>query len=97
MKEVKRIEIVIDASHTPMLLDALKDVGTTSYTLLRDVQGVGDRGERLGDTLTDVLQNSYVLVACPPEELSLVIEAVRPLIKQYGGVCLVSDAQWLLH
>ena len=24
-------------------------------------------------------------------------EAMRPMLKRFGGVCLVSDAQWVIH
>ena len=41
--------------------------------------------------------NSYVMTACPPEQVAAVIESLRPILKRYGGVCLVSDAQWLIH
>ena len=97
MNAVKRIEIVIDAAHTPALLSALREAGAGGYTLIRDVQGMGDRGERSGDELTDVFRNCYVIVACAPDASTQIIEAVRPLLQRYGGVCLVSDAQWLRH
>jgi nitrogen regulatory protein PII len=97
MKQVKRIEIVIDAAHTELLIGALKKVGSNDYTLLHDVQGAGDRGERLGDALTDALNNNYILVACAPEMLDGILDAVQPMLSQHGGVCLISDALWLEH
>ena len=39
----------------------------------------------------------YVLVACAPEASTAIVEAVRPLLRRHGGVCLVSDAMWLRH
>ena len=41
--------------------------------------------------------NGYVLTACEPGELARVAEAVRPILRTFGAVCLVSDAEWLLH
>jgi len=97
MTTVKRIEIVIDAAHTPDLLQALRDASARGYTVIRDVQGTGDRGERSGDELTDVFRNCYIIVACEPETATQIVEAVRPLLRRHGGVCLISDAQWLRH
>ena len=97
MTTVKRIEIVIDAAHTPDLLQALRDAGAQGYTVIRDVQGTGDRGERSGDELTDVFRNCYIIVACEPEMATQIVEAVRPMLRRHGGVCLISDAQWLRH
>ena len=65
--------------------------------MIRDATGIGDRGARMGDQLSDVLKNSYVLTACPDEQLQPLVEAIRPLLKRFGGICLVSDAQWIIH
>ncbi|MEM7396677.1 MAG: transcriptional regulator [Verrucomicrobiota bacterium] len=97
MKPVKRIEIVIDAAHTPALLDVLKEADAPGHTLVRDVHGSGDRGDRTGDHLTEVFRNCLIIVACPPEQCESLVEAVRPLLRKFGGICLVSDAQWLRH
>ena len=37
------------------------------------------------------------IVACSEEELKSITEPLRSLLKKSGGVCLVSDAQWLVH
>lgn len=97
MRDVKKIEIVIDSIELPRLLRLLDAKGVTGYTVIRDVAGKGGRGERMGDDLTDVFRNSYVMTACPEGELAELVEAVRPLLKRFGGVCLVSDAQWIIH
>ncbi len=97
MRQVKRIEIVIDSVELPKLLKLLDARGVSGYTVIRDVAGKGGRGERMGDDLTDVFRNSYVMTACPESQLAEVVEGVRPLLERFGGVCLVSDAQWLIH
>jgi hypothetical protein len=25
------------------------------------------------------------------------VEAIRPVLKKFGGVCIVSDAKWIVH
>lgn len=97
MKPVKRLEIVIDAAHTPALLRTVMEAGARGYTLIRDVQGMGDRGERSGDQLTDVFRNCYVLIACEPDQAERIVQQVRPLLERYGGMCLQSDAAWVKH
>lgn len=97
MKPAKRLELVIDAAHTPALLNALREAGAPGYTVIRDVQGLGDRGERSGDELTDVFRNCYVIVACSEQVAEQIIPAVRPLLHRYGGMCLISDTHWLKH
>lgn len=95
MSAVKRIEIVVDALQLQRLLDALDRSGLRGYTVLPNARGRGKRGMRRADELTDALKNAYVLAACPPEKVESVIEAVRPLLQRFGGVCLVSDAEWI--
>lgn len=97
MQTVKRIEIVVDALEVPDLIRRLEAAGATGYTVIRDATGKGERGLRDGGELTGVFKNSYVLTACPPEQAEKIVEAVRPILKLRGGVCLVSDALWVIH
>ena len=97
MIAVKRIEIVIDAAHTPELIRVVKGAGVPGYTLLRDVQGSGDRGDRSGDGLSNVFRNCYLVTAVPEDIATSLAEAIRPLLERYGGVCLMTDAMLLKH
>ncbi|MFK7789763.1 MAG: transcriptional regulator [Phycisphaeraceae bacterium] len=97
MIAVKRLEIVIDAAHTPELVRVVKNAGAPGYTLLRDVQGSGDRGERAGDGLSNVYRNCYLVTAVSEDIATTIVEATRPLLQRYGGVCMMSDAQLLQH
>lgn len=97
MKAIKRVEIVTDAIELDRVLELLDQSGVSGYTVIRNVEGKGQRGVRSGDDLTRVFQNSYVLAACTPDEVARVVAAVRPVLQRVGGMCLVSDAHWLLH
>lgn len=97
MRPIKRIEIVIDSLELHKLLKILEQAGVSGYTVIRDAAGKGDRGARAGDQLTDVLKNSYIITTCAEEQLQPLVEAIRPLLKRFGGICLVSDAQWVVH
>jgi hypothetical protein len=37
------------------------------------------------------------LIACSEDEANRIVEIVRPILKRFGGVCLVSDAMWVKH
>lgn len=97
MKQIKRIEIIIDSLDLKPCLKELEGLGISGYTVIRDVIGSGDRGSRTGDMLNDTMKNSYILIACEPQEVESITEALRPKLKRYGGMCLISDAQWLIH
>jgi nitrogen regulatory protein PII len=97
MKRVKKVELVVDAHEVPHLLKQLKGIGITDYTVIREAQGRGERGTRGGDVFSGVFDNSYVLIACSEEQAPQIVETVRPILKQLGGICLISDAMWVLH
>jgi len=94
---VKRIEIVVGASYSRRVTDLLDEHGVDGWTLVRNASGAGQRGQQLGDEPTGVSSNHWILAACPAERLDDLVEPLRAALRRYGGVCLVSDAQWLLH
>lgn len=95
MKNVKRIEIVIDKPHQPALCDKLRDLGVPGLTVFEVVCGFGDRGSRDGGELTDAMVNRYILTTCQPEQLVAIADAIEPFLRQHGGLCLISDAQMI--
>jgi nitrogen regulatory protein PII len=97
MKPVKKVEIVIDAHEVPHILEMLDGIDIKGYTVIRDAHGKGERGIRPGDIFTGMFDNNYVMVACSEDQATQIVELVRPVLKRLGGVCLVSDAMWVLH
>jgi nitrogen regulatory protein PII len=97
MLQVKRIEIIVDALEIPNVVRRLEAAGVSGYTIIKDATGMGERGLRDAGELTDVFKNSYLLTTCLPEQIERIVEAIRPILKLRGGVCLVSDAQWVIH
>jgi len=97
MKDTKRIECVIDAVHVTLAIDALRGGGVDGYTVVRGASGWGDRGARQSDGISGVFENCVVLSACDADMLDGVIDKLRPILKRYGGIAMVSDAQWIKH
>ncbi|MEM1107252.1 MAG: transcriptional regulator [Planctomycetota bacterium] len=93
MKEIKRLEVVIDAVNVPAVEEVLRKAGVDGYTVIRGASGWGDRGSRRPDGVSGVFENCVVLCACDPGLVDAVGDALRPVLKRYGGVALVSDAQ----
>lgn len=97
MKPVKRVELVVDALEVPQLLKQLSNIDINAYTVIREAHGKGDRGTRGGDIFSGIFDNSYIVIACSEEQSQKIVETVRPILKSLGGMCLVSDAMWVLH
>jgi nitrogen regulatory protein PII len=97
MTPMKRLEIVVDALELSNVAVVLDQAGVSGYTVIREVTGKGDRGDRSGDDLTGALRNGYILCACTDTQARRIAEAVAPLLRQFGGVCLVTDCLWVDH
>ena len=97
MIDVKRLEIVVDAPHSEQVTKVLEAHGLTGWTIVRGAMGKGERGHQLGDELTGVSSNHVIVTTCEPAHLDGLVEELRTLLTRCGGMCLVSDARWLLH
>lgn len=98
MTPIKRIEIVIEQPLADRLAEMLRALGAPGYTVVRNVGGSGDRGERRADELAGDSSNCLFLVACDDDEqVKLITEGVRPLLRRFGGICLVSDCLSVHH
>jgi nitrogen regulatory protein PII len=98
MNPCKRIEIVIEQPLAQRLKKQLDDIGVSGYTIIPGASGRGDRGIRRKDDPTGTFTNCIFIVACEdPDEVTRVVDGVRPLLSRSGGICLVSDAYWVKH
>jgi nitrogen regulatory protein PII len=88
MRPVKRLEIVVEAIELDNVIKVLDALGVVGYTILRHVGGRGDRYE---------LENVYIIIACDAAQAAALVSAIRPILKRFGGMCLLSDAQWVIH
>ena len=98
MQAIKKVEIVVDYLELANLLALIKKDGlAVGYTIIKEAVGRGVRGERTGDGLSGELTNSYLMIACSEDEAKRIVKIVQPLLKRYGGICLVSDAMRVNH
>jgi hypothetical protein len=97
MQPIKRLDIVVEAGLEDRIERLIIEAGVDGYTLLREVAGRGQRGTRDADGLTSVFQNVCFIVAAPPDQAVKLSNSVRPVLEEAGGMCLVSDAQWIKH
>lgn len=97
LQSLKRIEIVIGSLHLPQMLEALRNAGATGYTVLPHVEGHGERGDQRADEVSGTSANAYVVAAVKAPLVPAITDAVQPLLRSFGGICLISDCQWLEH
>lgn len=97
MRNIKRVEIIIGRRGSEKVIELLLKNGIKGYSRIRNVDGAGDKFSRDGEYPTEVFSNNYILIGCEPAELEKVKESLRQLLEEYSGVCMVSDAEWLIH
>lgn len=90
-----KLEVILDEVHLTPLLQFLDRHHAPGYTVIPRVRGKGQRGEQLNDDLTNVFANCYVLVVAEDAWVDHVRPALRKLLAEYGGMCVVSPCQWL--
>lgn len=94
MKDVKRLELVLESGVAGQFLEALDSLGLNHRTVIPGIYGQGRLGARGGDPFS-TFDNTYVLVAVSQDRIDEALEALRPLLERVGGMCLVSEAEWL--
>jgi hypothetical protein len=97
MNPVKRIEMIVPEHLLRELLDLVDRHRPGGYTVMRGLSGKGTRGVQSGDGIVGEFSNAWVLVACEAAVALPFIEELRPLLRRFGGMCLVSDAQSVDH
>lgn len=97
MQAVKKVEIIIVDLEIESVLDILNQVKVSGYTVIKNTSGKGDRGVA-NDDLGTVFSNSYIMTVCTNEkQLEQLVDTVTPLLRKIGGICLVTEASWVLH
>jgi nitrogen regulatory protein PII len=91
MHLVKRIEIVADSVELAKIIDSLEQGGASSYTVIRNVASKGVRGSVFDDSAVTMLDNTFVIAFCPPDNTKAIIEKIRPILNKFGGSCWISD------
>ena len=97
MHMVKRVEIITNSVELHEIQQVLDEMEVSGYSIIPGVLGMGDRGRIEDDELTGVCTNVYILIACSEAEAEKITSAMLPVLKRFGGICLISDAEYLKH
>lgn len=93
---LKRLEIVIDEEKLEELINILNEVGIRGYTFIKQAGGLGSRGTRRPDDIFFEQTNAMFILACEEKQAERLVTALRPRLKEFGGMCLISDCEWVI-
>lgn len=97
MENAKKIEIITGSYDMREIIRIITAAGMPGYTLIPDVRGMGQRGSRDADGLTEAFKNSMLILICEPAQWTSIQEPIRALISRVGGMVILSDCQYLKH
>jgi nitrogen regulatory protein PII len=93
---MKRIEIVVTDESLNDLIELFREAQVRGYTVIRKAGGLGSRGERNPEYYPLEEENAVMVLACEEEQAEKLIMMLRPKLKEFGGMCLMSDCQWVI-
>jgi hypothetical protein len=96
MKNMKKVELIIESVYTPRLLKLFENHDIDGYTLIKDIEGVGGHGIKSADDVSDVFSNIYIFTLCEAEKYDDMDKDIRKFLNKYGGKCILSDVTILL-
>lgn len=97
MDAVKRVEIITNKLELKKVLEILEKVKVSGYTVIDNASGYGDRGISNGQ-VDLAFSNTCIITVCNNnEQLTNLVDRVKPMLAKVGGVCLVTDAYWVNH
>ncbi|MBC7864074.1 MAG: transcriptional regulator [Bacteroidia bacterium] len=95
--DIKKLEIITDYSYLRVLIKLFDDHNINGYTIIKDVMGKGTRGNKDGHGISGGFKNCYVMVCCDETEANRIADLIKPLLARSGGICIVTDAHWVIH
>ena len=96
IKSMKRIEIVINEESLDDVLTLFRDANVRGYTVIKKAGGLGSTGERDPDDYILEQPNVVMVLACDENQAEKVVTTLHPKLNDFGGMCLISDCQWVL-
>jgi len=96
MKNMKKVELIIEAVYINRLITVLQKHDVGGYTIIKDVEGYGGHGIKTTEDVTDILSNIYLFTVCEATTYEKMDKDIRSFLHTYGGKCILSDVMLLL-
>lgn len=88
---MKKFEIVIGIEHLSHLIELLERSEVHGYTVIKNAGGVGTQGTRNPDDVLISNGNAVIILACKEDHAQKVLNELQPAMKNFDGMCLISN------
>ena len=89
----KRVEIIVERARVAAILDRIRQLGATGYTMIPDVSGQGHRGMMGGGEVFDVYRSVMILTIAPEDVARRILAEVHAMMEDYTGIVYLSDVE----
>lgn len=96
MKQMKKVELIIESVYINRLLELFANHDIHGYTIVKDIEGCGSHGLRTADDASDIFSNIYVFTLCEQKSFEHMEKDIRKFLSRYGGKCILSDVMMLV-
>ena len=92
LTHMTKVEVVVEGTDAPHVVDLFKGAGVTGYTAMSNVSGLGHGGYHEGRLLFNEQSALAMLITVvPDEQVDVLLAGVRTLLEGRSGVMFVSD------
>ncbi len=91
LKEMKKVEIVLEGEHLDTLKRILEKIEIGGYTIFHNLEGKGSKGYHEGHLLFNEEDALVMLMSVVEEEKAMAIaEGLKPFFKKHSGRLFIS-------
>ena len=96
MKNMKKVELIIESVYVPRLIKLFKKHDIGGYTIIKDIEGYGEHGLKAADGITGISGNNYIFTVCEADKYESMDGDIRKFLEMYSGKCILTDVMLLL-
>lgn len=96
MKNMKKVEFIIEAVYVNRLIELFTKHKIYGYTIIKNIEGAGGHGLRTEDGVSGISSNNYIFTVCEADQFVDMEIDIRKFLEKYGGKCILSDVMLLL-
>ena len=91
---MKRVDLILSERELDSVIKAIDAAGAPGYSVMKHVTGKGPHGS-VSEAMdfSGLGANAHVIVFCEAEILPQLRQGIQPLLRYYGGVAYVADAE----
>ena len=89
----KRIELLVDTPLVPKIIQLVKDVDISGWSVIKIASGGNREGRWVHDEVTGAASKSIVLMIASQDKANALADRVAPLLESYGLLLTIGNVE----